>query len=207
MEKPQIIEVFEKKFRMQVKLDQFQGIETDYYTSFLNFLQERKEHCRVFGNIRISTGYNGGLIPRIGDRVEVISVGIEQIDYATKYLKQQQKEETGKTTVETGTARQSSLAFFYMQKAMAFPRKTGNNTKDAEFIRFLTGHNLDTIRKTIGNPSKRSNEKTGKATQDLVKDLTIVLNQFESIQFSKGMELVEKDIETLQNDLESFKEV
>lgn len=144
----------------------------------------------------------------IGNKFQVSRpYDIPQLEYALAYIKSVQKKNSGKLTNEPGTARQSSLAFYYMQKAMAFPRKTGNNTQDAEFIRFLTGHNLDTIRKTLGNPLKRSTEKTGKATQELIKDLTAVLNQFELIQFSKGVELVENDIKALQNDLDSFNPV
>ena len=144
----------------------------------------------------------------IGNKFQVSRpYDIPQLEFALAYIKSVQKKNSGKLTNEPGTARQSSLTFYYMQKAWAFPRKTVNNTKDAEFIRFLTGHNLDTIRKTLGNPLKRSTEKTGKATQELIKDLTAVLNQFELIQFSKGVELVENDIKTLQNDLDSFNPV
>ncbi|PTN07411.1 hypothetical protein [Mangrovibacterium marinum] len=132
---------------------------------------------------------------------------IPQLEYALEYIKFVQKQNAAKSISAPGTARQSALAFYYMQKATAFPRKSGTAKRDAEFINFLSGHNVDTIRKTLGTPLKRSTEKTGKATQELLKDLTTVLKQFELIQFHKGIELVENDIKTVQNDLDSFNPV
>ena len=65
------------------------------------------------------------------------------------------------------------------------------------------GH-FDEIRKLIAEPLKRKDEKTGKATHSLIKDLTIVLNQFRMIQFLDGANLVENDLDMLQNDLKTF---
>ena len=203
MEKPSIVELFEPQIKYEISQTAEKGEKLDYYSYFIDFLEEQKQITLVHGNVvgavrsKQIFKYNNASSP----------FGIEQIDYGIKYLKYMQKLENGSKIVEQGTARQTSLAFYYMQRAMAFPRKTGNNTKDAEFIRFLSGSGLDTIRKILGNPLRRSNDKTGKATKELIKDLTVILNQFESIQFQKGVECVENDIKTLQNDLESFKEI
>jgi hypothetical protein len=115
------------------------------------------------------------------------------------------KEKKAESTAQ-GSTRQTTLAFYYMQKAQSFPRKTGSNKTDAEFMQFLTGKNSDEIRKLLGNPLKRQIEKTGKATKKLITDLNKVLNMFELIEFSKGIELIKNEIALLEKDLETFTE-
>lgn len=205
MEKPQLLTDYEENIDFLKNRAIEEGREYNFEDEVILSLERRILEIRAGSDpkpqVRKSRGAFG---PKFGISVPY---GIPQLEYALEYIKSIQKQNMGKSASAPGTARQSALAFYYMQKALAFPRKTGSNIKDAEFIRFLTGHNVDAIRKTLGTPLKRSTEKTGKATQELLKDLTTVLNQFELIQFHKGIELVENDIKTVQNDLDSFNPV
>ena len=111
----------------------------------------------------------------------------------------------GKTIDENdiiGTARQSSIAFYYILKTKNLT--TGDDSKDGRFTRFLSGHSLDTMRKTYGNRFRRPSDKTGNASKKLLSDFILVKKQFEKIQFIEGLQLIEKDIKTLQNDIDSF---
>ena len=132
---------------------------------------------------------------------------IPQLEYALEYLKHHQYEKDEIEGFANGTTRQSTLACYYMMKASKFPRSTGNKTEDAKFIKFLIGKDYDQIRKLLGNPLKRTNEKTGKATERLIQDLMVILNQFEKIHFNEGIVLIENDINTLQQDLNSFNDI
>lgn len=129
---------------------------------------------------------------------------IPQLEYALEYIKSVQANESKKEGHINGTTRQSTLAIYYLQKALRFPRSTGVIKEDAAFVKFLIGKDLDEIRKLLADPLKRPNEKTGKATENLIKDLTIILNQFRMIQFPDGAKLIENDLNMLQSDLKTF---
>jgi len=105
-----------------------------------------------------------------------------------------------------GSARQVALAFYYMQNSDIAPNSTGTTIVDARCIQFLTGCDIDTLRKNYKDPKKKiRNETEGKATKDLISDLIKIRSQFEKIMFNKGIEKISKDIDTLNKDLNSFK--
>ncbi len=145
------------------------------------------------------------------DQKQFYSMRILEFENALREYREKKKQIEKQFKAETddndiiGTARQSSIAFHYMEKLKRFPRHSGEFLVDARFIRFLTGNNLDTIRKTLSEPLKR--EDSERSTRALIKDLNIILNQFKQIQFQEGVELVENDLEMLQNDLGTFKEI
>ena len=133
------------------------------------------------------------------------SYDIPQLEFALEYLKSIRTDSNKKEeSFINGTTKQSTLAIYYMQKALEFPRTTGVITEDAAFVKFLIGKDFDEIRRLLAKPLKREDEKTGKATQSLIKDLTIILNQFNKIQFFEGSKLIENDIDKLKNDLKTF---
>lgn len=129
------------------------------------------------------------------------------LEYAVKYLEWAKANKAKDDGLINGTTRQSTLAIYYMQKALKFPRSTGNKSEDAGFVKFLIGKDFDEIRKLLKDPHKRPNEKTGKATEKLIQDLTIVLTQFKKIQFIEGVKLIENDLNSLENDLKTFNPV
>lgn len=202
MEKPRIVEEFETQIEYEISEAEKEGEKLDYYAHFIDFLQEKKDLTLIKGNVvggsKINTKSPGG------GMYTKLPYDIQQIDYGIKYLKFEQKKEKGNIVLIEGTARQSSLAFYYMYKAKAFPKRSGEITVDARFIHFLTGHNYDNVKKVISFPDKRKSDKTGKGTRSLINDLSVVLNQFKIIGFIQGVKLVENDIITLQNDIDSI---
>nr|WP_321407870.1 hypothetical protein [uncultured Carboxylicivirga sp.] len=138
-------------------------------------------------------------------------IGLTYIEHASfenlknDVRKLKNAEKTKPKNTNQGTTRQTTLATYYMRKAMRFPRTEGTHSVDAGFIQFLTGRNKDEIRKLLSNPLKRSDEKDGKATLALIQDLEIVKEQFQAISFLDGVDLIEDDIKALQNDLKTFK--
>ncbi len=196
MDKPKLIEQFEAQMKWEIEEAAKNGDNYEFHTYFIEFLETEKKNITIKGvSNRLKTKpFKGG----------VINYGIEQVDYAIKYLKYEQKKQKGNIVKEKGTARQSAIAFYYLYKSSAFPETTGEDSADARFIYFLTGHDYDSLRKLIHDPFKRKTDKTGKGTKSLLADFIKVKKQFEKIQFNKGLQLIEKDIVTLQNDLDSY---
>jgi hypothetical protein len=127
-------------------------------------------------------------------------------------LKKRQKQlESGRKGIKEpiedpqGSVRQIGIALYYMQYANIIPKGSGNKSKNAKFISFLTGRSSESIRKLIDDPKRISRkEKSGGATQSLIIDLILIKNQFENISFKKGIEMIDKDVVTLYEDLKSF---
>jgi hypothetical protein len=138
----------------------------------------------------------------------------ENQDFKAQFLELKKKHEqleakVNKTKEDTGqgTARQICLAFHYMRKEDLTPRKSGIPLVDAEFMSFLSGLSKDNLRKLINNPFKIDGEdKDGKKVKSLLNDLNKVKFHFGKIQFTKGLQLIEKDINTYENTVESYKQ-
>lgn len=205
MEKPQIIIEYEENVEQLKYRAAQEGRD-------FNFENEVKLHLEKW---ILSIRSGKAPAPKIKRTAGISSFGrpfqvsrpydIPQLEYALEYLKfVQANNNKQEDSLINGTTRQSTLAIHYMRKALKFPRTTGNDTEDAVFIKFLIGKDFDGIRKLLGDPLKRPVEKTGKATEILIKDLTTVLKQFEKIQFFEGAKLIEADIDKLQNDLKTF---
>lgn len=192
MEKPNIVSYHESQIEFQKEEARNKGIE------FVdNFDLEEDLKCRI-QNIKMgrTSPFQPGSILSGDNLIE--------LEYALDYLKWDKSNKGKEVGYINGTTRQSTLAIYYMQKEKKFPRTTGNKTEDAAFVKFLIGKDFDEIRKLLADPLKRPDEKTGKATQSLINDLTIVLNQFKKIQYSEGAKLVENDLYKLENDLMGF---
>jgi len=192
MDKPLIVISHELTVESLRDESQKKGIEFVYD---FDFEADIKEQIR-----KIKTGFvpmnNKGQLSRRAD--------LPELEQALAYLKWEKSNKEKEEGYINGTTRQSAIAIYYLQKAKSFPRTTGNKTEDAVFVKFLIGKDFDEIRKLLADPLKRPDETTGKATQSLIKDLTIVLNQFKRIQFFEGVKLVENDIDNLKNDLKTF---
>ncbi|WP_430814638.1 hypothetical protein [Carboxylicivirga sp. RSCT41] len=130
------------------------------------------------------------------ERVEALTAELEKLANTDK---------TKPKNTNQGTNKQVALAFYYLREAENFKR-TASNSADARFIQFLTGRDFDEIRKRLGQPYKRGEDKTGKATKSLIKDLEVIKAQFKSAELVDGMKLIQKDIDILENDLKSFDE-
>lgn len=128
---------------------------------------------------------------------------IERLEVEVEKIKKSEKTKSKNTN--QGTTRQTTLVIHYLREAKNYPKTSGSNTADAEFIQFLTGRNKDEIRKLLGNPLKRGNEKDGKATKLLIEDLKLVRDKFNSLQLYDEIALITEDIKRLDNDLDSFK--
>ncbi|TRX72583.1 hypothetical protein [Carboxylicivirga sp. M1479] len=148
-----------------------------------------------------------GWTRKLGKYKGDIFKAFEEHKFEERLKNLENREKTKPKNTNQGTTRQTTLATHYMRKAMRFPRTEGTHSVDAGFIQFLTGRNKDEIRKLLSNPLKRSDEKDGKATLALIKDLDVVKEQFQAIGFFDGVDLINDDIEVLQNDLKTFKEV
>lgn len=194
MEKPQIVLSQELTVEHLKKEAQEKGIEFVYEYDFEADLKDKIQRFKT----RSVSYKKGGL---------GYGYDLAQLEYALEYLKWEKSNKAKDEGYINGTTRQSTIAIYYMQKAMKFPRTTGVITEDAAFVKFLIGKDFDEIRKLLAEPIKRPDEKTGKATQSLIKDLTIVLNQFKKIQFFDGVKLVENDLDKLENDLKTFNQV
>jgi len=192
MEKPPIVISHERNVEILRDEALKNGVEFVYDFDLENDIKEKIQ--------RIKLGFSSG-----GRRGGLFSgYDLPELEYAQEYLKWEKSNKEKEEGYTNGTTRQSTLAIYYLQKTMKFPRTTGNKFEDAVFVKFLIGKDLDEIRKLLADPLKRPNEKTGKATNNLIKDLTIVLNQFKKIQFFEGVKLVEDDIVKLENDLRTF---
>lgn len=203
MERPAIIDHFDGQVNYEIEKAKDKGEILEYYSYFIQFLERRIESFLSKGDPGEPSKY-----PKKFGNTGVSRYGIPQMEYGIKYLKSVKADSEGKSeSLINGTTKQSTLAIYYMQKALKFPRTTGVITEDAAFVKFLIGKDFDEIRKLLAEPLKRKDEKTGKATQNLIKDLTIVLNQFKKIQFFDGVKLVENDLDKLENDLKTFNPV
>lgn len=203
MERPAIIDYYDGQINYEISLAKEKGEDLEYYTYFIQFLEQRIESFQLHGDPGMPSRF-----PKKFGNTGVSRFGIPQMEYGIKYLKSVKADSEGKSeSLINGTTKQSTLAIYYMQKALKFPRTTGVTTEDAAFVKFLIGKDFDEIRKLLADPIKRPDEKTGKATQSLIKDLTIVLNQFKKIQFFDGVKLIENDLDKLQNDLKTFNPV
>ncbi|MBK3518244.1 hypothetical protein [Carboxylicivirga marina] len=129
---------------------------------------------------------------------------IQLLEYAVEYLDNKKQQNTVKATNQ-GTTKQVALAFYYLREAKRFPR-SASNTVDAKFIQFLSGRDYGEVRKRLGQPDKRGDDKSGRATKALIKDLEIVKEQLQEVGFIEGINLVKEDIEKLKNDLKTFNE-
>jgi hypothetical protein len=119
-----------------------------------------------------------------------------------KVNKANTKEDTGQ-----GSARQICIAFYYMRECDKAPEINENLIAYAGFINFVSGIGIENLRKRIENPLDRQrNEEYGRSTKELLKDLHHVEVQFNKIGFTQGIQRIQTDIETLKNDLKSFKE-
>ncbi|MBS2101145.1 hypothetical protein [Carboxylicivirga linearis] len=128
----------------------------------------------------------------------------ERIENLEKLINDKNKPQEQKTEETKGTIRQSVIALYFLRQANCFPKQTGENTRDANFIFFLTGLNPDKVRKQISNPFNRPDNSSKKAVLKLIHDVTIVRNQFEMISFTAGVELADMKLSELHNDLGSF---
>lgn len=203
MEKPAIIDHFDGQVTFEISKAKEKGEDLEYYSYFIQFLERRIESFLNNGDPGEPSKY-----PKKFGSNGASRYGIPQMEHGIKYLKSVKADSEGKSeSLINGTTKQSTLAIYYMQKALKFPRTTGVTTEDAAFVKFLIGKDFDDIRKLLADPLKRPNEKTGKATENLIKDLITVRNQFNKIQFSEGAKLVDFDIDKLENDLKTFNPV
>ena len=94
-----------------------------------------------------------------------------------------------------------------MRKEELTPKKSGTPLVDAEFMSFLSGLSKDNLRKLINNPFEIDGEdKNGRKAKSLLNDLNKVKFHFKKIQFTNGLQLIEKDIKTYENTVESYKQ-
>lgn len=207
MEKPQIIIEFEKELEFFKEIAEKEGREFNFENEAKLYLEKRILSIKSGFAVAPKIKRNKGIGSANGYYFSP-SYDIPQLEHALEYIKFIQSDSSKKSeSLINGTTKQSTLAIYYMQKALKFPRTTGVTTEDAAFVKFLIGKDFDEIRKLLAEPLKRKDEKTGKATQSLIKDLTIVLNQFKKIQFFDGVKLVENDLDKLENDLKTFNQV
>lgn len=194
MEKPQIVISQELTVEHLKKEAQEKGIEFVYEYDFEADLKDKIQRFKT----RSVSYKKGGL---------GYGYDLAQLEYALEYLKWEKSNKAKDDGNINGTTRQSTLAIYYMQKALKFPRTTGSKSEDAAFVKFLISKDFKEIKDLLSSPLNRPNEKTGKATQSLIKDLIIVRNQFNKIQFFEGTKLVEIELDRLENDLKTFNPV
>lgn len=196
MKKPDIILRFEKKRKLLDAIEKETGAKFDF---------DVEEEIRNRYDEIMSVPMDGIIrfdIPKIDPiRLAQYQEAVRYYDENAKNKKKQNAELINKQ----GTLKQTTLAFHYMREAKVFPRTSGSHSTDGVFVNFLTGKNKEEVRKILGSHLKR-NEKSGRATKALIKDLEIVKAQFKEIQFFEGIMIIEKDIKHLENDLDTFNE-
>jgi hypothetical protein len=149
--------------------------------------------------------YNNLSSLRDSQKIAGLMIEISELTKELENLKAGKRTRKKITNDSQGTARQIALAFYYMRNSELIPRQSGTNTIDAEFIQFLSGKDIDKIRKNLKDPkSVRRKEISGKATKELIHDLIVLKSHFEKIFFTKGIEKIDNDILALQKDLPSY---
>lgn len=132
----------------------------------------------------------------------------EEIEKLKKEFKAFKKDrEKKKKRNKVGTARQVALAFIFMVDAEHLPKGVLDPSKNGRFLEFMTGISYETLRKPLGKIDKGelSGIKTGKQIKEVLKDLNTIRLVFENVMFEKEIELIDKYIEKLENDLEDLK--
>ncbi len=190
MDKPRIIDYYERVKENLEKCAKEEGKELNYDVE----TEMQKEYDNIMS----------GRSPSLGAKQKQKKIAkAQEIKYGLDYL-QKQKETKNFTKTGQGTIRQIAMSIYFMRQANMFPQSTGTSTIDAEYIQFFTGHNKENLRKDISNPFRRSLSTTKKAVQSLIADVKTVIFHFEKIQFQAGIDIANKMLQKLENDLDSF---
>ena len=168
-------------------------------SAFINYTENRLLHMSPLLNKSSYVHYNSQYYKKSGYVINKIKSWLELKKEAMKKSSIEDNE-----TETQFTRRRIALALYYMRKVNKFPNLFGIDTIDEKFYQFLTGRNTE-YRKLISNPFKRPlAEKSGKATSRLINDLKIVKDIFEKIGFNDPIKLIDKKIDELNRDIDSF---
>jgi hypothetical protein len=125
-----------------------------------------------------------------------------------KQVGELQSKQERRISVEQGTNRQIALAFHYMVFAGDLPKGVLDHSKNARFLKFLTGLSYHNLRKNLGSIEKGEVKgiESEREIKELLKDLNTLRSMFKDILFEKEVELIDDYIRKLNNSLIDMKE-
>jgi len=110
-------------------------------------------------------------------------------------------------TVEKGnpefTQRQQVLALHYLFKVLDVNRLNTDQTNLAKFTHFITGKEMGNSPIKNSGAYKLWKNPLGKAGKNILRDLAIVKSQFEMLGLAKVIELIKKDMDSIEEEIKS----